>query len=264
MKTKTPTHPTKLRELSRTLARVARQSEGLALHGQLRFAILQCIHGGHWVAGDRLPTETELAATTTFSMGTVQRALRDLTEAGVIRRQQGSGSYVASAPSRIDDVAHCRFIDPERRTLLPVFSRVLGRKPAPRRGPWREHFHESAELIRLDRVLNVNDEFDVYSRFVFDGGRFKGLATRPINELAGTNFRLLLGQEAQVPSGALSQTIRLLPAPAEIARHMGVADGSWVAQTDIVRHIAGGDEALYYQQMFMPPTSRELVVRDVP
>ncbi len=264
MKTKTPAEPAKLRELSRAMQRVARSNEGLALHAQLRFAILQCIHGGHWMAGDRLPPETELAAATGLSMGTVQRALRDLTKEGVIRRRQGSGSFVASAPHRIDDVAHCRFLDRDGSTVLPVFSHVLGRRAAPRAGPLRAHFGQDASVVRLDRVLNVNDEFDVYSRFFFDGERFRWLASRPLGELAGTNFKLLLGQEAQVPPGGVSQTMRLVQAPADVARHIGLSEGSWVAQADIVRHIAGGTGALYYQQMFIPPTSRELVTRELP
>lgn len=261
MKTKTPTEPAKLRELGKTLQRVRRHNEGLALHGQLRLALLQCIHGGHWVAGDRVPTEAELVEATGLSAGTVQRALRELTDEGVLRRQQGSGSFVASAPNRIDDVTHCRFLDDDGSSVLPVFSRVLGRKPAARKGPWTAYFPEDADVVRLDRLLTVNDEFDVYSRFYFDGGRFRGLAARPVEELAGTNFRLLLGQEAQVPPGGVTQTIRVVQAPPDVARHMRLADGSWVARMDIVRHVAGGADALYYQQMYIPPTERELVTR---
>ena len=262
MKTKTPTSPAKLRLLGRTLQRVRRQNEGLALHGQLRLALLQCIHGGRWTAGDRVPTEAELIEATALSAGTVPRALRDLTDEGVLRRQQGSGSFVASAPNRIDDVAHCRFFDHDGATVLPVFSRILNRKLAPRKGPWTGHFPADAQVVRLDRVLTVNDEFDVYSRFFFDGGRFPGLASRPVGELAGANFRLLLGQEGQAPAGGVTETLRLVQATTEVARGMGIAEGSWVAQLAIVRHIAGGAGALYYLQMYVPPTERPLAARE--
>ncbi len=262
MKTKTPTPPAKLRRLGRTLHRVRLQNEGLALHGQLRLALLQCIHAGHWVAGDRVPTEAELIEATALSAGTVQRALRDLTDEGVLRRQQGSGSFVASAPDRIDDVAHCRFLDTDGTTVLPVFSHILSRKPAPRKGPWNDHFPQDAQVVRLDRVLTVNDEFDVFSRFFFDGGRFPGLASRPLGELAGANFRLLLGQEGQVPEGGVTETLRLVQATPEVARGMGVAEGSWVVQLEIVRHIAGGAGALYYLKMYVPPNERPLAARE--
>ena len=261
MKTKTPADPAKLRELGRALQRVARTHGGGPRHAQLRFALLNSIHAGHWSAGDRLPTETDLAAATNFSMGTVQRALRDLTDEGVVRRQQGSGSFVASASHRIDEVAHCRFLDDDGQ-VLPVFSNVLARRAAGRKGPWNGQFPASAGILRLDRVLNVNAEFDVFNRFYFDGSRFKGLASRPLAELAGANLKVLLVKEAQLPAGGVNQTMRLVQAPAGVAQPMGIADGTWVAQMDIVRRIAGSDAALYYQQIFFPPTARRLVTQE--
>ena len=115
MKTKTPTSPAKLRLLGRTLYRVRQQNEGLALHALLRLALLQCIHGGHWVAGDRVPTEAELIKATELSAGTVQRALRDLTDEGVLRRQQGSGSFtreqnrITMSRHVVTDLLNCWF-----------------------------------------------------------------------------------------------------------------------------------------------------------
>lgn len=262
MKTKTPADPAKLKELSRTFRRLLRTRGGeLALHAQLRTALLDSIHAGHWVAGDRLPPETDLAAATKLSMGTVQRAMRDLTEDGVVRRQQGSGSFVAHAPHRIDDVAHCRFLDDDG-VVLPVFSQVVGRRAVGHKGPWGADFPVGAKLLRLDRVFNVNDEFQVFSSFYFDSGRFRGLASRALSELAGINFKVLLAEEAAAPPGASSQTMRLVRAPEEVAQHMGVERGSCVAQLDIARRIAGSTEVFYYMQMFVPPTERKLATQD--
>jgi len=51
-------------------------------------------------------------------------------------------------------------------------------------------------------------------------------------------------------------------ASTEVARGMGVVEGSWVAQLEIVRHIAGGAGALYFLQMYVPPTERPLAARE--
>lgn len=260
MKTKVVTSPAKLDALARVLARSARGTNALSRHAQLRMALLSSINDGHWMAGDRLPNETELATATGFSLGTVQRALQTLTGEGVVRRQQGSGSFVAPTHHRIDDVAHCRFLGDDGKTLLPVFSHVLTRRRSYRLGPWSEHFKDrDARLVRLDRVLNVNAEFDVFSRFYFDGQRFQGLASRPIGELAGTNFKVLLREESNVPSGGISQTLQLLDAPTDVAPHIGVTPGDPIALLEIVRHAGGGDDVVYFQQMFIPPVSRKLV-----
>jgi GntR family transcriptional regulator len=261
MKTKVAAAPAKLAAMKRVLGR-ATQGRGAALarFAQLRVALLGSINAGHWTAGERLPTEAELVTATGFSLGTVQRALRALTDEGVVRRLQGSGSFVAPTHHRIDDVAHCRFLGDDGKSFLPVFSKVLSRRLWKRHGPWSRHFNGAgARVVRLDRVLSVNGEFDVYSRFFFDGQRFKGLASRPIGELSGTNFKVLLRQESGVPVGGLSQSMQLVGAPADIAAHIGVGAGENVALLEIVRHAGGGHDVVYYQQMFIPPSARKLV-----
>ena len=53
------------------------------------------IKSGQWTVGDRLPSEAELVAQFGVSRMTVNRALRELEQEGLVRRQQGAGSFVA-------------------------------------------------------------------------------------------------------------------------------------------------------------------------
>lgn len=53
------------------------------------------IASGHWVAGDLLPSEAELVAKFGVSRMTVNRALRELSQEGMIERVQGVGTFVA-------------------------------------------------------------------------------------------------------------------------------------------------------------------------
>jgi GntR family transcriptional regulator, histidine utilization repressor len=62
-----------------------------AIQGWLR----QGIREGRWRAGDRLPTEAQLVAQFNVSRMTVNRALRELQLEGLLRREQGRGSFVA-------------------------------------------------------------------------------------------------------------------------------------------------------------------------
>lgn len=48
-----------------------------------------------WSAGDRIPGEMELAARYGVSRNTVRRALDTLTNANIVRRHQGKGTFVA-------------------------------------------------------------------------------------------------------------------------------------------------------------------------
>ncbi|WP_077038157.1 histidine utilization repressor [Pelomonas sp. KK5] len=55
----------------------------------------QGIANGRWVAGDQLPSEAELVALFKVSRMTVNRALRELYQDGLIQRMQGVGTFVA-------------------------------------------------------------------------------------------------------------------------------------------------------------------------
>ncbi|RYF50614.1 MAG: GntR family transcriptional regulator, partial [Comamonadaceae bacterium] len=76
-------------ELAGTLIRF--QRDGVPKYTALRDAIVHAVASGALVPGDRVPNEQELAATLPISLGTIQRALRQLVEEGVVQRRHGQG-----------------------------------------------------------------------------------------------------------------------------------------------------------------------------
>jgi GntR family transcriptional regulator len=65
------------------------------LYYQLKTILLEQIRTGQMKPNDRLPAEDELAATYGVSKATVRQALNELAVAGVLRREQGRGTFVA-------------------------------------------------------------------------------------------------------------------------------------------------------------------------
>jgi GntR family histidine utilization transcriptional repressor len=55
------------------------------------------VRSGHWKAGDRIPSEVSLVAELGVSRMTINRALRELTRAGMLVRLSGVGTFVASS-----------------------------------------------------------------------------------------------------------------------------------------------------------------------
>jgi GntR family histidine utilization transcriptional repressor len=70
------------------------------------------IASGHWVAGDLLPSEAELVALFEVSRMTVNRALRELSQEGLIERLQGVGTFVAQL-HRISSTLNVRDVHDE-------------------------------------------------------------------------------------------------------------------------------------------------------
>jgi GntR family phosphonate transport system transcriptional regulator len=69
--------------------------EGLALWRQIQQAIEAEIAGGARPPGERLPTEAEFAARFGVNRHTVRRAMEELEARGLVRIEQGRGSFVA-------------------------------------------------------------------------------------------------------------------------------------------------------------------------
>ncbi|STV15331.1 Formiminoglutamase [Klebsiella pneumoniae] len=62
---------------------------------KVKQAISEKIHSGVWRPHDRIPSEAELVAQFGFSRMTINRALRELTDEGLLVRLQGVGTFVA-------------------------------------------------------------------------------------------------------------------------------------------------------------------------
>ncbi|MBC9175438.1 histidine utilization repressor [Pseudoroseomonas ludipueritiae] len=65
---------------------------------QIKSFILERVRSGEWSAEHRVPSENELVRLTGHSRVTVGRALRELADAGLLKRVQGVGTFVASGP----------------------------------------------------------------------------------------------------------------------------------------------------------------------
>jgi GntR family histidine utilization transcriptional repressor len=62
---------------------------------QVKNHLREGISGGRWSPGDRLPSEAELVTQFSLSRMTVNRALRELEQEGLVERVQGVGSFAA-------------------------------------------------------------------------------------------------------------------------------------------------------------------------
>ena len=69
--------------------------EKVPIYEQVKVFIRTKIKSGDWVAGNPVPSESAFMHQFGVSRMTVNRALRELMAEGVVRRVQGSGTFVA-------------------------------------------------------------------------------------------------------------------------------------------------------------------------
>lgn len=239
----------------------ARPLDGMPKYAQLRQTLLAAIEGGLWKRGARIPTEQALAREMPYSLGTIQRALRALVDDGFLVRVQGQGTFVGEGCKAMDAPWHCRFLD-DNGGYLPVYPQVVSRGRIAARGPWSGLLQQQGrDIVRIDRRLRIADEFAVCSRFYLNADRFGSMLERPLAELDAANFKSILDREFNLPVTHLSQTIAVMAFPAAVCRSIAVALSTTGTLLEIVAS-AGRTRNVYYQQLFIPPTRRRLVVSD--
>jgi DNA-binding GntR family transcriptional regulator len=233
---------------------------GMAKYAQLRETLCAAIRGGHWKPGSQLPPERELARLTRFSLGTVQRALRDLADEGMVVRTQGSGTYVSEGRRAIDAPLYLRFLGGEGEPrFLPLFPKVLSRKRIAERGPWSEWLRQTgADVVRISRRISVNGEFNLFNRFYFNADTFPGIASAPLATLDGANLKQLLAGEINIPVTDMRQRVSFVKFPEEAATAAAVKPGT---RGMLLESAAlAGREPLYFLESFIPPNDRRLDV----
>jgi DNA-binding GntR family transcriptional regulator len=235
---------------------------GLPKYVQLREALIAAIKAGHWKPGAQLPTESDLTRLTRYSLGTVQRALRDLADSGVVIRSQGSGTYVAEGRGSIDAPLHLRFRgDDGEPAFLPLFPKVLSRTRVDDGGePWADWLRrEGADIVRIDRQLSVNGEFVVFNRFYFDARTLPGIASRSLASLDGANLKQLVGESLSLPITDVDQHVSFVTFDSEACKAMGVKRGTGGLLLESAAYAGRGNPA-YFLESFIPPNRRRLDV----
>jgi GntR family transcriptional regulator len=130
------------------------------LYHQLKTILLDRIRQGLWKPGEQLPTEDKLVSQFGVSKATVRQALRDLAEAGMVRREQGRGTFVAPTRIQFGPRRLSSFTEEMRASGLETRSRVLEQHvvPAPAQIAGSLEIAEGADLFLLRRLRLAGGE----------------------------------------------------------------------------------------------------------
>lgn len=77
-------------------SRIGHEWHQPALYIRVRAQILEAIRSGKWRAGEVIPPEKKLCELFGVSIGTLRKAVDEITNAGILIRRQGKGTFVAS------------------------------------------------------------------------------------------------------------------------------------------------------------------------
>jgi GntR family transcriptional regulator len=226
---------------------------------RLRATLLQGIEIGILRPGDRLPSDVDLAGAFEVSLGTVQKALTVLSEESVVSRRQGVGTTIEPHRLELKDVWHFRFVGQDRRTLLPLTAKALSVRGIRDRGPWTEHIGDERSYVRVQRLITVDSQFNVFSEFYFGAIRFGGLLELRRSEFDRVILRNLLAEKYNLPILRPSQLLSCVRLPDEVCNILGVARRT----SGIFLEVVGFDHynaPVYYQRVYWPVSASPLLI----
>ncbi len=156
------------------------RAHGLALWRQIEVKLTADIRNHVLRAGDRLPTEAELAVRFGVNRHTLRRAMAALQEAGLIRIEQGRGTFVQEPVVTYRVAKRTRFSENMAALDLTHSGRLLGSEIVYAEGDIAKHLvqRQGRRVLALD-ILRVVDERPYgITRHHFPLPRFDGMAER--------------------------------------------------------------------------------------
>ncbi|MCP5368846.1 MAG: GntR family transcriptional regulator [Hyphomicrobiales bacterium] len=221
-------------------------------HLRVRNAILEAIADAQLDRGDQIPPELELCAALSVSLGTVQRALRELSLDGVLVREHGRGTFVADYGLRQDEVWQFRFRSPGTKGFLPVTTVVVAESVVSGPGPWEAALGPDREgYLRIVRIISVAGGVDCYNELYFRMSKFGAMRKIAMPKLRNINIKSILAKEFNAPTLSIEQLVRAAPIPEPALRYLDQAAGT--VGVDV--HVVGqtyGREPIFLQKIWFP------------
>lgn len=216
------------------------------LYIQIQDFLREGIQAQRFKAGDRLPSETEIARRFATTRATVARALQQLAYEGVISRRAGSGTFVGSGHGLLDSVAMDRLEGQEERLIASgqkITYEVLAweHAEADEEAATRLGIAVGAPVQRLERLRRADGEAIALERRIVPEAvaaliEREWLERHPIQEV----LTRLLG----IRIGHIVNVVRAASAGARVARQIECARGEPLLVREHVIHDARGGPIL--------------------
>jgi GntR family transcriptional regulator len=221
-------------------------------HIRVRHAILDAIVEGHLKNGDQIPPEQELSAALSVSLGTVQRALRELSIDGTLLRMHGRGTFVAEPALPKDEIWQFRFRKPNDEKHLPVSSVVIEESTVQGPGRWLDTLgYDPQGYLKIVRIVSVLGELDCYNELYFCITRFGALRDIAVAQLRNVNIKTILARQFNAPTLSITQHVRAAPIPLAAQAPLGLPEGTIGMDVDVVGH-SYGKENIFMQRIWFP------------
>lgn len=221
----------------------------LPVHMQISEMLIREIAVGRLADGARLPPEREMAASLGIAVGTLRRALSDLTQKGLLDRIQGSGNYVRSRADLTGVYAFFRLekIDGGGLPTADILSVERLAKPAD-----LPAFGSARDAHRIRRLRRLDGQPAAVEEIWLDGSRAERLERHDLSESLYLHYRLALGFSIV----RAEDRIAVAPAPDWAPAEFAPASGTVVGFIERIAWAGDGASVEHSRTWFDPGAAR--------
>jgi GntR family transcriptional regulator len=167
---------------------------GAPLYRHVKFSLLESIQQGEWRPGDAIPSEKRLSERLKVSIGTLRKAVDELTEERVLVRQQGRGTFVALSGSRDFSNAFRRFM-PAHAVASPTGSHAVSVKALHKTRARQDEAEDlklapDAEVYRIRLQHLLQDQPMAFEQVIVPAHRFPDLDEDLVHRYGGNLYQL--------------------------------------------------------------------------
>jgi GntR family transcriptional regulator len=239
------------------MARFQLEQGPIPLHHQVYQDLLAALDAGEWNAGERLPTERDLAERYGCSLITVRHALSELVRDGRIERTRGRGTFVLSPRIDRDIAGTMSFAEEMQRRGLDAATRLVTARIEPAGEAIGRLLTLDAEapVAYLERIRLGGGEPLILEQVRLPAERFPGLLAfdlehRSLYDVLAERYStpVVRAREAVEPVVLKARDARLLGVPPKsLALQInGVAFAADGTPVEAARSFVRGDRTRYY------------------
>lgn len=153
------------------------RSAPLPLYAQLKEVLREKIEQGEWLPGTRIPSEQELCASLGVSRTVVRQALNEMAYEGLLVREQGRGTFVASQKLDYSLSTSISFSRVMQEKGYRVLTRVLDQRvlPAPVKVARALGVPAESSVVYIRRLRFVDERPVAIHKAYLPADRFAGL-----------------------------------------------------------------------------------------
>jgi len=232
---------------------------GVTAHAQIEDWLADAIAGGQLKAGDRLPTEHDLAAWLGVSRMTLRHALSELAQRGLVTRSVGrnGGTFVAEAKLEQDLTTLAGFSEQLRRIGKVAGARVLAASqiPASRAAAAALELAEGDPVHEVRRIRLADGRPMVIEHSLFPASLFPDLLEC---RLDGSLYELLEERYGQRPHRA-RESLEPVIAGVREAEALDVDEGAALMLVERTAYSRAGQPLEFARDLFRGDRTKVVV-----